>query len=121
MTLFFFYRLSTDSPAEQETHTREEVDNSIPEETEPPAVESWRTLNHNAVDQVLRDGGLFVWRNAVLLGQQYRNTHGISYSIVTSILMFWTFCTRLTWIHTAPIAHTIWFIIYHGNKIVLVW
>lgn len=47
LMMYLLFRRSPSSPAEQHTRTYEEADNSIPAGTEPPAVESWKTLNHH--------------------------------------------------------------------------
>lgn len=53
-----------------------------------------RPLTTTAADQALRDGGPFVCHHTVLLAQQHCNTHPASPRVsVTSVLMFWTFCT----------------------------
>lgn len=73
--ILFLFRPDPDSPAEQHTHSNEEADNSISAETEPPAVESWKTFNYHCSGPSAKDGGLFVCHHTVLLAQQRCRTH----------------------------------------------
>lgn len=115
MTCFLFRR-SPSSPAEEHTHTYEEADNSIPAEMEPPAVESWKTLNHHGSGPSTKDGGLFLWCHTVLLAQQQSSTPSISYSIsfVNVDVLDIVYYNDLK--PEGPVARNVWSIIYHSKK-----
>lgn len=114
------FRRSPESPAEQQTHTYEEAeDNSISAEVEPPAVESWKTLNHHWSGPSAKDvASLF----DVIQCSWPNNTPSISYSIcyvnvdVLDILYYNDIKPE------GPAAETVWSIIYHSKKeSLLVW
>lgn len=123
IAMLLLHRRSPDSPADEQTHTYDEADNSISAETEPPAIESWKTFNHQrSGPSAKRWWPLCLTWCSTCGPATLQHTPSISYTIcyvnidVLDILYYTDIKAE------GPIAHIVRSIIYHNkNESLLVW